>query len=141
MTPPCRIFPWNTLFLSLVLLMLFAAWPGSAQAGCQINIYVLNKGTDSLKVSKGKVKIRGGLWKSFGKWWEVAVPGGLIFNPGDKKGGAYSATFNCGAKRRYQISYQCTSGKSLGGIFTDYYPSTKTWTTNQTVNIPLRQCR
>ena len=137
-----RLTPlWFTLFSSLVFMLLLGAWPGLAHAGCKLNVYIHNQGTDLLEVSEIKVKVRGGLWKKFSKWWKIGVPGGMWFEAGEKKGGSYDATFNCQARRRYQVGYQCKSGKSIGGIWTDYYPSSSTWTRNQTVSIPLPRCK
>ena len=52
-------------FLGKLVFMLLVTWPGLANAGCKLNVYIHNQGTDSLDVDEIKVKVRGGLWKNF----------------------------------------------------------------------------
>jgi hypothetical protein len=137
MTLPRLIRSSITLLASLILIMACSVWPESVQAGCNINIYVANKSKHTIRIHEGKVKVRGGLWKKM-KYWDPAQSE-MWLNPGKRSGDGYRADFNCGAKRRYQVKYQCLGG--TGGWFTDYYPSAKKWTTNQTITIPLQQCQ
>ena len=129
-------FPKTPLLAFLAVIFLCSAWAESAQAGCNLNISVENKSKQSIRIAEAKVKIKAGLWKKM-KYWDPAQEE-IWLKPGEKSGDGYRADFNCGAKRRYQVRYQCLGGPD--GWFTDYYPSPKTWTTNQTLTISLRQC-
>jgi len=129
MTLPRLIRSRMTLLTSLILIMVCSVWPESVQAGCNINIFFANKSKHTIRIYEGKVKVRGGLWKKM-KYWDPAQSE-MRLNPGKRSGDGYRADFNCGAKRRYQVKYQCLGG--TGGWFTDYYPSAKKWTTNQTI--------
>jgi len=129
---------WITLFTVVVFLVLFSPWKDPVQAGCQLNVYVVNKSNKSITIKRGKLKIKGGFWKIMKTWGPALIKETL--KPGQKAGAGYKATFNCGKRRRYQILYMCLGGPTFPS-FTDYYPSTKSWTTNRTVVIPLPQCK
>lgn len=94
------------------------------EAGCNINVEVHNTGSVAYTVDWGasKVKVKGGTYKKIGN----SV---VTVNPGQTKTEDFKATFNCGAKRRYQI--KTTEGTNSR---TTYVPSTTGWTTSQTVH-------
>lgn len=129
----------TTLFSSSVLILLCAAWPESALAGCNINLSLKNAGTSIIQVwrNDSKVKSKGGLWRALYKGgWDGY--GGV--KPGGTNDGIYKATFNCGSKRRYQIKYTCKTGPKVDTTFVDYYPGANAWDTRQSLTITLGRC-
>ncbi len=145
MTFSYQTFSRATLLASMVLLFLCSSWLGSAQAGCQLNITVKNTGKAGLSVSNGTsltgVKSKGGSWKGLKKGYWFSESFFIRVDPQKTISDIYSATFGCGAKRRYRIRYKCRSGEMEGQSFSYYYPSEKDWTKNQTVSIRLGRCK
>jgi len=142
MTLPRLTFTWTALFPSLLLLALCAGtWPTLAQAGCNMNLIVENKGQNTifLDKKKSKVKTHSGLWKSlFNAGWDP--PNNV--RPGMSVGDNWHATYGCMNRRKYQITYSCNEGPYKGSSFTSYYPSASaTWTRGQSKTIPVSKCK
>ena len=114
-------------------------------ATCNINIFVKNTDKASLHVGNTTnhtgAKSKGGLWRKLVAGYWFLGTGRVEVKAGETKGDQYFADFRYGAKRRYRISYMCDSGVNRGQGFSDYYPSSTGGTINQTVIVPLRQCK
>lgn len=136
---------WITLCSAWVVLIFFAGFSGPAEANCQINVFVKNAGNARLRVHNSTdftgVKSKGGMWRGLNKGHWFIGEDTIILDPRKTKGTKYFAKFRCGAKRRYRISYYCQAGVNNRKSFSDYYPSSTGWTTNQTVTISLRHCK
>jgi len=139
MTPHRLNSPWTILFTALVLMMLLSVWPASAQAGCNMNLYVKNTGKNPILIygNASRVKTKGGLWKSLRKAGWVPT---FTVQPGRRVGDDWKATFKCQAKRRYQIKYQCLRGPFKKKTFTTYYPGSTNWTTGQSILVHVNKC-
>ena len=141
------------LLLACTLILVAGVGLTDVQAGCKLNVYVKNVGKYPLDVFNFKrnaetgVKSKMGVWRGLVKGnWEPATQGDLGVErfsvlPSRRKGDDYDAGFGCGVNRRFRIKYMCMSGPNRGNHFTEYYPGQKSWTRNQTVIIPLRQCK
>lgn len=141
------------LFASCAMMFILGVWSTEVDAGCKLNVYVKNIGKIPLDVFNFQNSAETGVKSKMGTWrplirgkWEPAIQGDLgqerfSLAPGQRKGDDYAAGFGCGAKRRYRITYMCMSGTLKGKHFTDYYPSANDWTEQQTVTIPLGQCK
>ena len=105
---------------------LSVALPQTAYAGCNVTVKVKNTGSHGFTVvwDKSKVKSKGGLWKKLARNSSEYVPAGA------HRSINYTATFNCNAKRRYQV--RTTRG---GSTKTTYFPGPSGWTQNQSVTV------
>ena len=113
----------------LALILGTTAFSEPAHAGCQITITVENTGNSAFTVNwdESKVKVRGGTWKKIASNSSELVPAG------GSRSETFTALFNCGAKRRYQI--HMAQG---GNTEVEYHPSPSRWTTDQTPTVRHR---
>lgn len=118
----------------------------SSLASCRINLAVKNTGRHELDVRLwgrvSAVKMRGGgRWKPLKNAGWFTGPSDLIeLEPSETKGDGFMADYGCNVRRRYRISYICRGGIYDGNSVTTYYPSSTTWTRNQTLTVNLGQC-
>ncbi|OZC04306.1 hypothetical protein [Rubricoccus marinus] len=142
------------LGLSLSLAVALAVTPDSSQAavaspgatsdliaelgqGCTVSIRGTNRGNRDIeiKLTRSKVKVRGGIWKRIDK--VAGTVGGACTDdevsvPNDRQ--TYSESCNldlgCGSRRRYKFEI-----KRGGNTHIEYFPSSNGWTTSTTINL------
>jgi len=117
--------------------------PGTASAGCNINVGVKNSNASSIDVKVklfSAVKTKNGAWRNLqaGHWGPgpVASTWTKRLAPGQTYKDNYSATFGCKKNRQYRIRYDCGDDSSV----TTYYPSGTSFTKKTTFVINLDGC-
>lgn len=118
-----------------VLAVFMTSGVSPAQAGCRINLAVVNNGNLTVVIIKraSKVKIEGGLWRrlSRGGWRAPTLP------PGQSATDVYNAAFGCTALRRYRIEYKCMG---VAGTRVTYYPGPNDYNRSSSPTIRLDRC-
>jgi hypothetical protein len=126
---------------AIVFFGLFAS--SIAFANCDINLEIENTGERTFEIHnqwESQVKIKGGMWHALRTTSWFTDTAYFTVAPNQVEGDVLEAVFNCGANRRYKITYTCKQGSFAGRTFVKYFPSADGWTTNQNVSIKIGNC-
>jgi len=124
----------------LSLIVAIFLLPGTASAGCNINLGVKNANASSIDVHLtilSAVKSKGGVWRRLRDGhWGPSDGWAKTLAPGQSYKDNYAATFGCNKNRRYKIRYECGNDSAI----TTYYPTATSYTKKTTLIVSLDGC-
>lgn len=113
------------------------AAPQTADAGCHINLKVVNKAASevvSLNTWNSQVRTKNGTWRRLikGGW----TPDTRL-DPGERTSDVYRAALKCGKRRQFRIHYVCKAPGTPAEHKVKYFPHAKGFTPGQSFLVGL----